>query len=145
MIRPTLLATAILAGLSTAAPTSTADLPRTTGEVRSASDAIGVKSFMGSCHSCYTYNHLFTCTCHNGEGQWFSSVLDLDSCLGNADGWLRWQNGGRFSTTCRDFKLNLPDHKFSVSCKTSAGNWIPSFVMLDERIHNSKGYLWCGV
>ncbi|KAF4976848.1 hypothetical protein FDECE_18421 [Fusarium decemcellulare] len=121
MVRPTLLAGAILAGLSTAAPTSTADLPRTTGEVRSESDAIGVKSFMGSCHSCYTVNHLFTCTCHNGEGQWFSSVLDLDSCLGNADGWLRWQNG------------------------TSAGNWIPSFVMLDERIHNSKGYLWCGV
>ncbi|KAH7233752.1 Cyanovirin-N [Fusarium redolens] len=145
MIRPTLLATAILAGLSTAAPTSTADLPRTTGEARSQSEVIGIQSFMGSCHSCYNSWNILTCTCHNGEGEWFKSSLNLDSCLGNADGWLRWQSGGRFSILCDSFKLHLPDHKFSVSCRTSSGNWIPSFVMLNERIHNSKGYLWCGV
>lgn len=60
--------------------------------------------------------------------------------------------------------MDWPSKRLSVSCRTIAGNYIPSSIvlgvffplfrrrnksllngLLDERVHNRDGQLWCGV
>ena len=108
MVRPIVLASALLAAVAMAAPASKSEEPTAVTVAAEAGEAeesaaeptqasnddepIELMSFMGSCRSCRMSGTSLTCECANGAGGWHRSYVDLNQCVGNADGWIRWWN-----------------------------------------------------
>ncbi|RSL80823.1 hypothetical protein BHE90_001308 [Fusarium euwallaceae] len=149
MVKPILLISAILAAVSMAAPAGPEFAPESVA-VRSddfsESNSLEKRSFAATCNPCgLTAGTTFLCACKRADGGNYNSPILLNECLGNADGWLTWQKDGYFGNSCRDFRYDAATTRFHVTCRTVSGNWIASSVVLDERMHNSNGRLWCGV
>lgn len=151
MFKPILLITAILAAVSMAAPADPDFAPQSpavrSGDV-SESNPLEKRSYAASCRSCAIgAGTTFLCSCRRVDGGNYASTILLNGCLGNADGWLTWQNkyegnllitcyswlilnSGNFANSCRDFRYDGVTTRFHVTCRTISGNWIPSSVVL---------------
>ncbi|KAJ4006116.1 hypothetical protein NW752_001366 [Fusarium irregulare] len=159
MVKPIVLASALLAAVTMAAPASKSEEPTAVTVAAEAGEAeesaaeptqasndeepIELMSFMGSCRSCRMSGTSLTCECANGAGGWHRSWVDLNQCVGNADGWIRWWNNGGFGGSCNHLSLD-GDSRLRAYCFNNNGYRVMSTLLLNERIHNSWGQLWCG-
>ncbi|KAJ4127814.1 hypothetical protein NW768_008090 [Fusarium equiseti] len=125
MVKAIVLASALLAAVAMAAQAGKAQ--ESAAEMTQASnddEPIEIQSFMQSCRSCTIY-------------------LNLNSCVGNADGWIRWWNNGGFGGSCIHIGVDA-DSRLRAHCTNNNGDRIMSTLLLNERIHNSRGQMWCG-
>ena len=82
---------------------------------------------------------LLKARCMDLSGTYLDASIDLNNCIANIDGELKWQANGDFIETSRIvciFQMYL-----ECDCKTKAGSWQRSSVYLDERIANCNGSL----
>ena len=75
----------------------------------------------------------------DGRGT-FSSV-NLNDCLTNDDGHLKWQRDGNFRASAREVHLTPDGLELRAELKNVNGQWIRSSIRLDERIGNNNGNL----
>ena len=99
MVRSILLISAILATASVAAPTGEtgSELALETagvgGHGSNESKSIQKRSFAASCRGCSLgLGTMFICYCSATNGVYYASSVNLDHCLGNADGWITWRS-----------------------------------------------------
>ena len=95
MVRPILLISALFAAITMAAPAT--EVEESTVEKTQVNDdyvPIELSSYRQSCRSCHlttSNGPALSCECNNGSGGWPRDTLRLNPCLGNDNGWLRWQ------------------------------------------------------
>lgn len=77
--------------------------------------------------------------CKNQYGAFESSSLDLDDCIANDHGVMKWKRAGHFSSTAR--KPRLDGIVLNAECRDSSGNYNHSALLLDEAIENIDGKL----
>jgi len=84
-----------------------------------------------------------TADCSSG-GVYYSSSLDLNSCVGNDDGVIKW-GSSNFSHSARNIALGSSSYdKDSYLCcdlKNESGNWGGVRLDLDDHIANINGVL----
>jgi hypothetical protein len=79
--------------------------------------------------------------CLDNDGNWVSSQLDLDTCLGNIDGNFQWDKQA-FSASAEDVKLKFTVVNLTASLEKADGDsFSSSTVNLNDRISNNNGKL----
>ncbi|PUU82051.1 cyanovirin-N-like protein [Tuber borchii] len=78
--------------------------------------------------------------CQNADGNWVTSEIDLDTCIGNPNGYLGWgmQN---FSHSSEDIKLEEGGRKLTCRPKTVDGGFRERQGIDLNRIQNVNGRL----
>ncbi|KAG8702617.1 hypothetical protein FRC08_003363 [Ceratobasidium sp. 394] len=76
--------------------------------------------------------------CRASDGNFHSSSLNLDSCLGNENGSFQWGKQN-FSHSAQGFGLNVPI--LTASLQNEGGGFQQAEINLDERIANDNGNL----
>ena len=79
--------------------------------------------------------------CQDVYGQHRESRLDLNACLTNTDGSLRWARNGNFRASARDVRLVDGGRVLEAELGDGRGGWVRNHVRLDERIENANGRL----
>ena len=79
--------------------------------------------------------------CRDVDGVHRESRLDLNSCLANLNGSLRWARGGNFRPSARDVRLVDGGRVLEAELGDGRGGWVRNHIRLDERIENSNGRL----
>ena len=79
--------------------------------------------------------------CQDVYGQHRESRLDLNACLTNTDGSLRWAKNGNFRASARDVRLVDGGRVLEAELGDGRGGWVRNHVRLDERIENANGRL----
>lgn len=79
--------------------------------------------------------------CCDVNGRHRESRIDLNACLTNSDGRLRWARGGNFRPSSRDVRLVDGGRVLEAELGDGRGGWIRNHIRLDERIENDDGHL----
>lgn len=79
--------------------------------------------------------------CRGINGDHRESWLDLNDCLTNIDGSLRWARGGNFHASARHIRLVDGGRELEAELGDGRGGWVRNRVRLDERITNDDGRL----
>lgn len=79
--------------------------------------------------------------CRDVNGVHRESRIDLNSCLANWDGRLRWARNGNFRASARDVRLVDGGRVLEAELGDGRGGWVRNHVRLDERIENANGRL----
>jgi hypothetical protein len=79
--------------------------------------------------------------CRDTNGHHRESRIDLNACLTNTNGSLRWARGGNFRPSARDVSLVDGGRVLEAELGDGRGGWIRNHIRLDERIENSNGRL----
>ena len=79
--------------------------------------------------------------CRDVDGYHRESRIDLNACLTNTNGSLRWARGGNFRASARDVRLVDGGRVLEAELGDGRGAWVRNRVRLDERIENSNGRL----
>jgi hypothetical protein len=79
--------------------------------------------------------------CRDVNGYHCESRIDLNGCLTNTNGSLRWARGGNFRASARDVRLVDGGRVLEAELGDGRGGWVRNHVRLDERIENSNGRL----
>jgi hypothetical protein len=79
--------------------------------------------------------------CRDTNGHHCESRIDLNACLTNTNGSLRWARGGNFRPSARDVRLVDGGRVLEAELGDGRGGWVRDHVRLDERIENSNGRL----
>jgi hypothetical protein len=79
--------------------------------------------------------------CRDVNGHHRESRIDLNACLTNTNGSLRWARGGNFRASARDVRLVDGGRVLEAELGDGRGGWVRNHVRLDERIENSNGRL----
>jgi len=79
--------------------------------------------------------------CRDVDGVHRESRLDLNACLANWDGRLRWARDGNFRASARDVRLVDGGRVLEAELGDGRGGWVRNHVRLDERIENANGRL----
>jgi hypothetical protein len=79
--------------------------------------------------------------CRDTNGHHCESRLDLNACLTNTNGSLRWARGGNFRPSARYVRLVDGGRVLEAELGDGRGGWVRNHVRLDERIENSNGRL----
>ena len=79
--------------------------------------------------------------CCGVNGHHRESRLDLNACLTNTNGSLRWARGGNFRASARGVWLSDGGRVLEAELGDGRGGWVRDRVRLDERIENSDGRL----
>ena len=79
--------------------------------------------------------------CRDVNGHHRESRLDLNACLTNTNGSLRWARNGNFRASARDVKLVDGGRVLEAELGDGRGGWVRNHVKLDERIENANGQL----
>ncbi|KAE9582574.1 hypothetical protein CGCF415_v006854 [Colletotrichum fructicola] len=84
--------------------------------------------------------------CPDWMDQNFKTALQLNRCLMNDFGHLKWANLGHFDDSCYDCKLlsATDDVKMACTCAVGAKGTIGTTFALNEGIRNQGGAMWCG-
>ena len=69
------------------------------------------------------------------------SLLDLNDCLANKKGRLRWTTGGNFAMSARHMRLVNDGKRFVPVVADPDRNWAEKWVSLNRRITNENGVL----
>ncbi len=78
-------------------------------------------------------------TCQTMDGDWSSSVLDLNEGIANIDGVLKWQWNGNFAASSKN--LCLDGNWLKCQSRTMSGEWVDAQINLDECVTNNNGNL----
>lgn len=107
-----------------------------------------IKSFMkmknGFADTCIyiTFNGTtLNAQCKNRDGVNQGSRLDLNQCITNDNGALKFRNNGQFGKSCQNCKLNGND--LSCECKDIGGTFRNASINLNEGITNNNANLTC--
>jgi hypothetical protein len=79
--------------------------------------------------------------CRDVNGNHRESRLDLNACLTNTNGSLRWARNGNFRASARDVRLVDGGRVLEAELGDGRGGWVRNHVRLDERIENDNGRL----
>lgn len=79
--------------------------------------------------------------CRDVNGYHCKSRIDLNACLTNTNGSLRWARGGNFRPSARDVRLVDGGRVLEAELGDGRGGWVRNHIRLDERIENSNGRL----
>jgi hypothetical protein len=79
--------------------------------------------------------------CCDVNGHHHQSRIDLNACLTNTNGSLRWAKGGNFRPSARDVRLVDGGKILEAELGDGRGGWVRNHVRLDERITNDNGRL----
>ena len=79
--------------------------------------------------------------CRDVNGYHCESRIDLNACLTNTNGSLRWARGGNFRPSARDVRLVDGGRVMEAELGDGKGGWVRNHIRLDERIENSNGRL----
>lgn len=79
--------------------------------------------------------------CCDVNGHHRESRIDLNACLTNTNGSLRWARGGNFRPSSRDVRLVDGGRVLEAELGDGRGGWARNHVRLDERITNDNGRL----
>ena len=79
--------------------------------------------------------------CRDVNGYHCESRIDLNACLTNTNGSLRWARGGNFRPSSRDVRLVDGGRVLEAELGDGRGGWVRNHIRLDERIENSNGRL----
>jgi hypothetical protein len=79
--------------------------------------------------------------CRDVNGHHRESRLDLNACLTNTNGSLRWARNGNFRASARDVRLVDGGRVLEAELGDGRGGWVRNHVRLDERIENANGRL----
>lgn len=92
-----------------------------------------------------------TATCKTIDGKNSETVYNLNGCIANIDGNLKWSRRGNYADTCKKcrivFKPNSEDAYLECDCQRDDKSWNTTELNLDERIDNTDGALryYCGL
>ena len=79
--------------------------------------------------------------CRDVNGHHRESRLDLNLCLTNTDGSLRWARNGNFRPSSRNVRLVDGGKVLEAELGDGHGGWLRNHLRLDERIENANGQL----
>ncbi len=79
--------------------------------------------------------------CADVEGQQQNSGIDLNTCVANIDGILKWAKDGNFAASSEGIQLN--GSILTCDCNRTDGTMNSSQLNLDECITNLNGQLSC--
>jgi len=79
--------------------------------------------------------------CRDVDGHHRQSRLDLNACLTNVNGSLRWARNGNFRASARNVRLVYGGKVLEAECGDGGGGWSRNHVRLDEMIENADGQL----
>lgn len=79
--------------------------------------------------------------CCDVNGHHRESRIDLNACLTNTNGSLRWARGGNFRPSSRSVRLVDGGRVLEAELGDGRGGWQRNHVRLDERIENNDGRL----
>jgi hypothetical protein len=79
--------------------------------------------------------------CADVHGHHRSSSLNLNDCLTNKNGRLRWARGGNFATSARHLRLVNDGKRLVAEVADDDGNWNETWVSLNKKITNDNGVL----
>lgn len=79
--------------------------------------------------------------CCDVRGYHRASRIDLNACLTNSWGRLRWAKGGNFRPSSRNLKLVEGGRVLEAECGDGQGGWLRNHIRLDEKISNDDGRL----
>ena len=79
--------------------------------------------------------------CADAGGNHHRSSLDLNDCLTNRNGQLRWRRGGNFAASSRHFRLVDDENVLECECAEANGDWVHNRMDLNQRISNNDGHL----
>lgn len=79
--------------------------------------------------------------CRDVNGHHRESRLDLNACMTNTNGSLRWARGGNFRASARNVRLVDDGRVLEAELGDGRGGWLRNHVRLDERIENANGQL----
>ncbi|KAF9324397.1 hypothetical protein BG006_000555 [Podila minutissima] len=89
-------------------------------------------------------NRYLTATCQRKDGRWVESSLDLDTIIGNDDGYFSWE-GENFSMSAADpvtIKVASDSVLLRTDLRKANGDWRQGETLeLSERIENLDGQL----
>ncbi|KAM7187797.1 Cyanovirin-N [Rhypophila sp. PSN 637] len=140
---------AIAATSAVGTPVATGDAAALiSSEIETRDLKITKRSYAGSCKSCVLKDSVLECKCHNSAQAEVTAKLDLNQCLANANGVLVWRANGNFSGSCGQqspYTKYLDGSRYWTMCYNPAGDFLPTEVNLNDRIHNHNGVLRCAV
>ena len=79
--------------------------------------------------------------CGDGGGGYRLTSVNLNDCLTNEFGNLRWKRGGNFGGSARNVRLADGGRVLECELADGGGGWRHGYVHLDERIGNEGGEL----
>jgi hypothetical protein len=79
--------------------------------------------------------------CCDVNGHHRESRLDLNACLTNTNGQMRWARGGNFRPSTRNVRLIDGGRVLEAELGDGMGGWTRNHIRLDERIENANGRL----
>ncbi|KAI8599206.1 CVNH domain-containing protein [Dissophora ornata] len=87
--------------------------------------------------------HILTALCRTEDGEWVESRLDLNTFIGNDDGYFQW-DGENFSHSAKNIKLCSDEGQctsIEAYLTTRDGEVKSTSIRLDERVGNDNGRL----
>ncbi|KAL0638832.1 hypothetical protein Q9L58_002061 [Maublancomyces gigas] len=101
-----------------------------------------VGSFSDSCKNMeLKHGHILRAECKNAAGHWVTSEIDLNSCIGNLNGYLSWDYT---DFTKSSHEIRLTDNGTKIEARLTRqdhGTSEPQGIYLNERIINRDGRL----
>jgi hypothetical protein len=79
--------------------------------------------------------------CADVHGHHRSSSLNLNDCLTNKNGRLRWAKGGNFAASARHLRLVNDGKRLVAKVADDDGNWNETWVSLNKKITNDNDVL----
>ncbi|OAA40666.1 Cyanovirin-N [Metarhizium rileyi] len=84
-------------------------------------------------------NHILHAQCQNADGEKVESTIDLDTFVGNSDGWFIW-DGENFSLSATDVRLD-GSYLSAELATVEGGSRERQGLELNDRIGNDNGQL----
>ena len=84
---------------------------------------------------------LLVAECADARGVHRRATIELNDCLTNSGGQLRWARGGNFAASSRGLRLVEGGKVFEAELGDGKGGWVRQRVLLSERIMNDDGKL----
>ncbi|OJJ42459.1 hypothetical protein ASPZODRAFT_29189 [Penicilliopsis zonata CBS 506.65] len=107
---------------------------------------VAANDFKSTCKDYKYKSHIFHAKCEDEAGTYIATTLLLDDCIGNDDGYLKWEKDGDFTASCNSGELILIDDTvwFSANCAKPDGSYsVVTEIDLNAGITNDDGTLKC--